>query len=398
MPIRQKMYALFVLSVINFTHIVDSMIIMPLGDTFIHEFDITTFQYSFLVSSYAIAAAIASLVGIFFIDRYDRKKVLLFCYVGFGIGTLICAYSPGYYLLTTARFFTGLFGGLIGAIVLSIVSDLFAFQERGKAMGFLYAAFSAASAFGVPIGIYLAAKSNWQLPFLVIGGLAILISILIYFTFPNLTGHLSKIPQKVSFSSLTNILIDRNQVNALLAGFVLVMAHFMIIPFISPFMIKNIGFSPEQISLQFMLGGIATMITSPFIGKMTDKIGFMKVFATVMTLSFFPTIIITNLQPVPVGIALIFTTLFFVFGSGRMISPNAIITASAPTSTRGSFMALKSSLQQLAIAFTGIISGNIIAIGADGKYENYAYVGALSVILGIVTFYFIAKLKVAEGN
>lgn len=394
-----RFYVLLILAAINFTHIVDAMLIMPLGDIFIEEFKISAQQYSFLVSSYAVAAAISSLAGIFLLDRFDRKSSLNILYIGFALGTLACGFCNSYESLVITRFCTGLFGGMIGAIVLSIISDLYPFKERGSAMGILFAAFSAASALGVPIGIYLAAISNWQLPFIILGSLALVINVVVYFLLPKLTSHLqSQNKEEKLWTPVVEIFTDKNQVNALFTGFILILAHFMIIPFISPFMIKNIGFTQEEIALQFFFGGVATLFTAPIIGKLTDKRGVFKVFTTVMLLSFIPTVVLTNLYPVPIWVALCFTTLFFVLGSGRMISPNTIITAAAPTKNRGAFMSLKSSLQQMAIALSGIISGAIIFIDEDNLYQNYDLVGYIAIAFGLITIYFIRKIKVAEGN
>jgi predicted MFS family arabinose efflux permease len=374
------------------------MLIMPLGDIFIEMFQISASQYSYLVSSYAIAAFLSSLVGVFYLDRFDRKKALLFIYTGFAIGTFMCAFAESYMALMLLRFLTGLFGGMIGALVLSVVSDLYLFKERGAAMGILFAAFSAASALGVPIGIYLAAKGNWQLPFFIIGLVGILISIFVFFMFPSMTDHFGSREKRPSFwETITAITHDKNQMNALLAGFVLVLAHFLIIPFISPYMIKNVGFTQMEITYQFFLGGLATVVSAPFVGKMTDKHGVMKVFTTVMVISFIPTMFITTMQTSPLWYGLIFTTLFFIFASSRMISPNTIITASAPTANRGSFMSIKSALQQFAIFLSAIISGAIVTI-QDGRYENYLYVGLLSIGFGILSIFLVSRLRVAAGN
>lgn len=372
---------------------------MPLGDIFISLFKISTSQYSWLVSSYALAAFVSSIAGIFIIDKFDRKSALLFLYTGFSIATFSSALADNYYSLVVIRILTGLFGGMIGALVLSIVSDLFAFKERGKAMGIIFAAFSVASALGIPIGIYLAALSSWHLPFIIIGVMGIIISVIIYFVFPPMKAHIIQHDAgRSKFQNLLDIIADKNQVNALTGAFVLVLAHFMIIPFISPYMIRNVGFTQEQISYQFLLGGIATVFTSPYIGKLTDRFGVMKIFTLMMFLSFGPTIIITHMTRIPIEIALIFTTLFFVFGSGRMISPNTMTTAAAPPSIRGSFMSLKSATQQLAIGISAFLSGSILTIGDDGLYYNYPYVGYLSVVLGLFTIYLISKIRVASGN
>ncbi len=198
--------------------------------------------------------------------------------------------------------------------------------------------------------------------------------------------------------TITAITSDKNQLNALMAGFVLVLAHFMIIPFISPYLIKNVGISQVDIAYQFFFGGVATVISAPYIGRMTDKYGVMKVFTIVMILSFIPTVIITNLKIVPLWVAICFTTMFFVFARGRMISPNTMITAAASTSNRGSFMSIKSALQQLAIGLSALISGSIGYIGSDDLYHNYAYVGYISIALAFVTIFLLKRIKVAEGN
>jgi predicted MFS family arabinose efflux permease len=372
---------------------------MPLGDIFIESFSISSGEYSILVSSYALSAFLSSLVGVFYLDRFDRKIALLFIYFGFGLGTLACAFADTYIQLVSLRVFTGFFGGMIGAMVLSVVSDLYPFKERGAAMGILFSAFSAASALGVPVGIYLAAKSNWQLPFMVIGIFALAICGFVFFFFPTMKNHLKVQDKKLNFiKTITAITSDKNQLNALLAGFVLVLAHFMIIPFISPYLIKNVGISQVDIAYQFFFGGIATVISAPFIGRMTDKYGVMWVFTIVMILSFVPTVLITNLEVVPLWVAISITTSFFVFASGRMISPNTIITAAAGASNRGSFMSVKSALQQLAIGLSALISGSIVYIGPDNLYHNYAYVGYLSIVFAIATIFLLKRLKVADGN
>jgi len=189
---KSRRLILYTIALVNFTHIIDGMLIMPLGDIFINEFDITPGQYSILVSAYAFAAFISCLGGMLLMDRYDRKTVLLFLYTGFGIGTLACGFADSYISLLMLRLFTGFFGGVLGAMALSIVSDLYLFKERGAAMGVLFAAFSAASALGVPMGIYLAAKGNWQLPFIVLGIFALVVSSFIFFFFPNMKSHLSQ--------------------------------------------------------------------------------------------------------------------------------------------------------------------------------------------------------------
>ena len=394
-----RKYILYTLALINFTHIIDSMLIMPLGDIFIELYDITAAQYSILVSAYAMGAVISGLIAIFYLDVFDRKKALMIAYAGFGVGTFLCAFAQSYHMLLSLRLLTGLFGGVLGSIVLSIVSDIYKFEERGRAMGILTGAFAAASALGVPFGIYLAAQGSWQLPFICIGVLAIFVSIWIVVGFPSMQGHLEKVRSDRNFKNiLGDILTDMNQVNALMAGFVLILGHFLIIPFISPYLIKNVGFSQMEITYQFFFGGIATVFTSPIIGRAVDKYGFMKVFVVMVLFSFIPTILITQMSFMPIAWAVCITTLFFIGGVGRMIPANTIISASAPTANRGSFMSFKSMMQQLAIAIASFISGAIVFIGEDGLYQNYEYVGYLSILICLAAIYFLNRLRVAQGN
>ncbi len=387
------------LAAVNFTHIMDSMIMMPLGDIFMNLFEINPQQFSLLVSSYATAAFLSSILAVFYLDTFDRKKGLVFIYSGFTIGTILCGFAPSYEFLLAIRFATGLFGGVIGAMALSIISDVFPLERRGKAIGYLMAGFSGAAALGVPLGLFLANIISWRMPFFFVGGLGAILLVLIVLKFPSLRGHLASVEQVRSFRNVFGaIFLDRNQVNALVLGFVLVLGHFLIIPFIAPYMTRNVGFTQMEITYIYFLGGVATIFSSPFIGRLTDKYGVMPVFLTLMISSFIPVVWITNMPPSPVWLALIATTIFFITGSGRMIPPQTLITAAATPKTRGSFMSVKSALQQLAIALASAISGFIVVFGEGGSLENYNTVGYLAIGVCILAMALAPRIRVASGN
>lgn len=395
-----RWFILGILALINFTHIIDSMLIMPIGDIFIDIFNLEAFEYTILVSAYAVGAVISSFYAILYVDVFDRKKALMIAYGGFGLGTFLCAFADSYLFLVSIRFLTGLFGGVLGTLVLSIVSDLFLFKERGRAMGILFGAFSAASALGIPFGIYLAAKGNWQLPFLIIGIASIGVSILIATLFPSMTAHLKEVKKdRRPMSVIRDVLGDQNQRNALMGGFILIIGHFFIIPFISPYLIKNVGLTQIEISYQFFFGGIATIVSAPIVGRLVDKYGVMKIFVVMMTLCCIPTILISHMGSSSVVYAISITTLFFITASGRMIPANTLITAAAPTANRGSFMSFKSLFQQLAIVIVSLISGMIVYIDESSDlYVNYSIVGYLSIIVSFMTIYFLNRIKIAKGN
>jgi len=164
---REKLL-LWTLAAINFIHIVDFMILMPLGPQLMRLFEISPSEFGLLVSSYTFSAGISSFFGAFFLDRFDRKKILFWVYVGFTVATLGCALSPSYGILLLARILSGLFGGLTSALILAIIGDVVPDARRGRAMGLVMAAFSVASVLGVPLGLFLAGLSDWHTPFFIL--------------------------------------------------------------------------------------------------------------------------------------------------------------------------------------------------------------------------------------
>ncbi len=396
---KQERFVLFLLATINFTNIVDVMIMMPLGDIFMKLYDISPQQFSWLVSSYALGAFCSSIMGMFWIDRFDRKKALLFIYSGFTIGTFLCAFAYSYESFLIIRFCTGIFGGMIGALVLSVVSDIFPFAKRGAAMGVLTAAFSAAAALGVPLGLFLADQFDWYAPFLFVSGMGVIILTQIVIRFPSMSKHLIHQGKNKSLVSvITDITTDSNQLNALLLGIILVLGHFIIIPFIAPYMIRNVGFTQGQITWMYFAGGLATVFSAPIIGKLTDRFGALKLFNVLMLISFVPVLMITQMPPIPAFLALAVTTLFFILGSGRMIPPQAMITASVGPKNRGSFMSVKAAFQQLGIFLASVISGALVVDNGSGILEGYDLVGYLSIGISLVAIVLARKLKVAAGN
>ncbi|MFT5970639.1 MAG: DHA1 family inner membrane transport protein [Flavobacteriales bacterium] len=395
---KKESFILFLLAFINFVNIVDVMIIMPLGEVIMTLFEISPGQFSILVSAYTTAAGVSGFLGVFFIDKLDRKLLLLLALVGFSIGTFACAISTSYLFLVATRAFTGLFGGLIGALVLSIVSDVFVMEKRGKAMGILMAAFSVASVIGVPLSLFLANKFTWQTPFYFLSVLG-LVAFLLALRLPQFKGHiLLKAERTRPFKALGLMWKDKNQRLALSMGLFLILGHFSTIPFVTPFMTRNIGFSQEEITYIYLLGGGFTVFTSPLIGKLTDRFKPLRMFRILIIASFVVTLILTSLETQSMAVALTINTIFFVFVSGRMIPAQTLITGAVGSSGRGSFMSIKSSLQQLAAAIASIIGGLIVVENADGTIGNYWMVGIFAVVVSSITLFIAPKLRVAKGN
>ncbi|MBL7781538.1 MAG: MFS transporter [Saprospiraceae bacterium] len=386
---------LFTLAAVNFTHIMDFMIMMPLGPQLMKLFQISPQQFGFAVSSYSITAGVSGFASAFFVDRYDRKKVLLFAYIGFVVGTYACAWAPNYYLLVGARVLAGLFGGMIGAQVLSIVSDTFGYERRASAMGILMTAFSLASVAGVPAGLWLASHYSWHMPFVAIGSIGLAVILAIIFLVPPINGHLKDgRPQGNPLHVLTDIFKTPNQMRALTLSITLMMGHFCIIPYIAPSLVGNAGYRQDQIFLIYLVGGALTIFTSPLIGRLADRKGKYPVFVVMALLSLIPILLITHLKPTPLWVVLAIAGLFFITANGRMVPTQAIVSGVVTPKQRGGFMSINSSVQQLASGIAANIAGAIIAEGPGGRIEHYNWVGYFSVTLIAACIFLAGRVKV----
>jgi DHA1 family inner membrane transport protein len=384
---------LIILASLNFTHILDFMIMMPLGNYLMPHFHISARFFSWIVASYPITACISGLIAAFYVDRFDRKRVLLFAYSGFLIGTFCCGIAPDQFFLMAARILTGFFGGLIGAQVLSIIADTFPYEKRGRAMGTIFMAFSVASVFGVPFSLYLANRYSWHGPFIFIAILGIPIIAMIIRYLPPMQTHMEeRNEESVKYRPevikiLGEMFKNRSQLIALLMSGFLMMGHFLIIPFINPYMEFNMGFSKSSTPMIYMVGGLCALISSSIIGRLADKYGKFKVFSICLVLSVIPIFFITNMPLIPFYAVLSIFGFWFTFSTGRNIPAQAMISTVVNPAQRGQFMSFNSSFQQLYTGFASIIAGLIVTQDNQGRILNYNWVGYLSVTIVFGTLF-----------
>lgn len=392
MTSKKEKLLLYTLATIQFTAIMDFMIVMPLGPQLMRLFDINPSQFGIIVSSYTFAAGFTGLVGAFFIDRFDRKTALLFNYIGFSIGTILCALAPTYEWLVAARIVTGLFGGVMGALVMSIVGDVVPEFRRATAMGIVMTSFSVASIFGVPFGLFLADLAGWHMPFYFLGFMGLIVSGIIYKVVPSVNTHMTK-ERPSPVQVIKNVFGSKMQVRALIFMFVLILGHFSIIPYISPYLVANVGFPESYLKYMYLLGGAATIFTSPYIGRLADKYGKPKILTIIALISLIPVLAITNMPHVSVWIVLTSSTMFFIFISGRMVPSMALVTSSVTPQHRGSFMSINSSAMQLASGTASFLSGLVIAKSAGGEILNYSYVGYGAVVFTLAAILIARKIE-----
>lgn len=397
LKMSKEKVVLWTLAVINFIHIVDFMILMPLGPQLMRLFEIGPAEFSFLVSSYTFSAGVSSFFGAFVLDRFDRKKILIWVFIGFTIGTLGCALSSNYPILLIARVVSGIFGGLTSALILAIIGDVIPYDRRGRAMGLVMSAFSLASVLGVPLGLFLASLSDWHTPFYILSALSLLCLGMIFRFIPSISAHINnEIKRPSPLEVVTRVTSNPNQMRAITLSIMMMFGQFMIIPFLSPYNVANVGFTEMQLTYVYIAGGAFTIFTSPWVGKLADKHGKLKVFTIFMILNLIPIAIITHLGITPIALVLMVTTLFFVTSNGRYVPAAAIITGTANPENRGSFLSFNSAVQQLAAGFASLLAGFIIGENELGQLTHFNWVGYLAIFFSLTCIPLARRVKIVS--
>jgi len=387
-PIKERIFTrtqwtvLLVLSFIQFFHIVDFMVLMPLNKKFELFFNITTNQFGWLVSSYTLAAFVSGIAGTFFIDRISRKRSMMLAFIGFIAGNLLCAAAPGFKSFLIARVMTGAFGGLLSGISFAIIGDLIEPAKRGRATGILMMSFSVAAVLGVPLGIWFAHNFFLQLPYYLIALGSGAVLVLAYLRMPTMAHHLFG-PRQNVVKQIVAVMSDEKHQRLYLLMTCHFIAGFSIIPYIAGFMQKNNGITDAQLPIIYLAGGIATIVTSPIMGYLTDRLGSVKVYTWLSILTILPFILVTYEFTKNFPLLMLFTTLFFIFVSGRMVPAMALLNNTVNPSLRGTFMSLNGSVQQLAMSMGAIAASFMISAPPGQPMRNYFWVGIFGVVFNI---------------
>lgn len=393
-------FVIFILATTLFTVMLDFMVMSPLGDIMMKTLKITASQFGVAVSAYAFSAGISGLLTAGFADRFDRKRLLLFFYIGFVLGTIFCALAPNYHLLLLARIITGIFGGVIGSISMAIMADLFTLRQRGKAMGFMQMGFGVSQVLGIPIGLYIANKFGWHMPFLWIAAMAGIIVLVIIFKFKPITEHLKLQSDKSAFEHLRHTIAKKNYRIGFLTTALLSIGGFMMMPFGSAFAINNLKITNEQLPLLFMITGVATLITMPLIGKLSDSISKFKIFAIATIIAVIFINVYAQFSVTPFPIVLLINVLMMVFIMSRMIPSQALTSAIPNPADRGAFMSINSSLQQMAGGFGAVLAGFVIVQKDNfSPLQHYDHLAMIASGIMLITIYLMFRVsKIVENK
>lgn len=385
-------FVIAVIALIQFTVVLDFMVMSPLSPIVMEALSINPTQFGFVVAAYAFSASISGILTAGIADKYDRKKFLLVFYSGFVLGTLFCAIAPTFELLLAARIFTGLFGGVIGGIGMAIVTDLFEINQRGRVFGFAQMGFSASQVLGIPISLWLASKWGWNSPFFLIVIVACLMGAIMIVKLQPVTGHLAL--QKGSpLPHLWNTLKRKKYITGYIATAILPLGGFMLMPFGSAFAEYNLGVEEKQLPFIFLATGIASMAVFPILGRLSDKYNKVAIFAIASAWSIIMVIVHTHWYQIPLWLVVTSNILMFAGIMGRIVPSTILISAMPDMKDRGAFMSINSSLQQMAGGIASIIAGYIVVQETPGSIlQNIDTVGFVVAGITAISIYLVYRV------
>lgn len=395
---KYEAFVIVILALTVFTVVLDFMVLAPLGAQLLRILSISPAQFGLVVSAYAFSAGASGLLAAGFADRYDRKKLLLFFYSGFIVGTLLCGLANSYNLLLFARIFTGIFGGVISSISFAIITDLFIVEKRGRVMGFVQMSFGVSQVLGIPIGLYLAHQFNWHAPFIAIVILSVIIFLVILKWLKPVDAHLKVQSDKNAFVHMYHTITNKQYLLGFTAMALISIGGFLIMPLSSAYLVNNIKITDAQLPILFMFTGVFSLITGPLVGRWSDQFGKITLFLIGSVLTIIMVFIYTNMPVWPLYLVTIINILLFIGVSSRMISGSALITQLPELKDRGAFMGVNSSLQQISGGIGSVIAGLIVVQNSDGTLLHFDYVGYLTIIMLCICMYLMYRINLILIN
>jgi predicted MFS family arabinose efflux permease len=389
----QKLVIL-ILALTQFTVILDFMIMSPLGDMLMKSMNIKPAAFGITVSAYGISSGVSGLLTAGFADKFDRKRLLLLFYVGFVAGTVFCGISQNFASLLIARIVTGLFGGVIGGTSMAIITDLFFFQQRGRALGFIQMAFGASQVLGVPFGIMLGNWWGWQMPFFLTAGLAAFTAIAIAAFIRPVNDHLRLQQDRTALVHLWRTVVKGDYQIGFAVTALISIGGFMMMPLGSIFAINNLRITSAQLPLLFMVAGVSSLIVVPLIGRLSDKINKVKLFAIATAWMMTACVIYSNLSATPFSWVVVINILLMIGVISRMVPSSALISSIPSPADRGAFMSVNASMAQIAGAVAAIAAGLIVT--QQDKFSplrHYDTVGYVTVIMSLMSMFLIGRVN-----
>jgi predicted MFS family arabinose efflux permease len=383
---------ILLLAAMQFAHIMDFMVMMPLGPQLMRVLGISTDQFGWLVSAYTVTAGIAGFVSVFLVDRFDRRHALTTLFAGFLLATLACGMASDFHTLLAARCMAGMFGGVLTAIIMALIADCFPESRRGSVTGKVMSGFAFAAVAGVPMGIYLANHFDWRTPFFFVAALSFPMLMVLPRWLPSVPAR-DEGPIRI-MGTLREVMGDRNHLYAFVLVTALMLAGFSVIAYISPYMVANVGLTEAQLPLIYLYGGIGSLVTAPLIGKLSDHWGRARTFRVACLLSMVPLLVLTHLPVVPLWVALVVTTFFMILIGGRVIAAIALFGSISHPHLRGRFLSFNSAVQQVASGVAAFLPTLVLTQDAQGRLLHYDWVGYGAAAMTLLCIWLAGRLEV----
>lgn len=379
----QQKLLLLILAAVNFTHMVDFVIIMPLGQRLMTEFAISPNQFGHIVSVYGYAAAVASILASFVVDRFDRKRVLATMYAGFAASTLFCGLAWNYETMLLSRGLAGIFGGLAAAAIMAVIGDAFPPRQRGRATGAIMSAFAVASIAGLPIGLAIAGWFGRGAPFVALAGASLFVLTAMILYMPSMRGHIGK--RRSTLAEFGRVVSERNHWYAFAFTLTLSLGAFTVASFIGPFLIAKNGWNEHyHLAIVYLVAGLVTLVGMNVIGRLSDRLGKRRVFLVFASGSIIMSLIATNLPAVPLWVAVAVFSAFMLCAAGRMVPAQAMLIGVSAPHNRGAFMSLNTAVQQFGTGLAPMIAGAILGESNAGLLEHYPEVGYVAAGIAVI--------------
>ncbi len=380
--------AVAILALTQFTVVLDFMVMSPLGDLLMKDFKVKPDQFGIVVSSYALAAGLSGFLTAGFADRFDRKRLLVFFYSGFILGTLFCGMAESYNQLVLARILTGVFGGVMSSISMAIVADIFSLEQRGRVMGFMQMGFGLSQIVGIPLSLFIADMYHWQTPFYLIVGLSVGMLLAILLALKPINAHLALKRENSAFKHLLATIKNRNYRIGFMATAFMSLGGYFMMPWGSAFAVNNVGISQKELPLLFMIVGISTFMIMPLIGILADKINKFQLFMIASLMMIGSVLVYVHLGETSLFV-LIVVNIFMMGGiMARMVPSQALTTSVPEAKDRGAFMSINASLQQMAGGVAAMIGGKIVRqYSPSAPLMNFDLLGYVVIAVIIINIY-----------
>lgn len=389
---RYEMFVVALLAIVQFTVVLDFMVLSPLGAILLDQLNITTEQFGHVVSAYAFSAGLSGLLAASFADKFDRKRLLLVFYAGFMVGTLMCGLAPNFHALLIARIVTGLFGGVMSSISFAIITDLFPLQRRGRVMGFVQMAFAASQVLGLPFGLYLANHFGWHAPFFLIIAVSAVVMMVVALRLQPIDAHLALQHVENPFRRLGRTLARPRYLRGFVATTLLSSGGFMLMPFGSAFAVNNLGISLDQLPLVYLVTGMGAMVFGPVAGRLSDSFGKFRLFGWSSVLSIGVIGVYTHLGTTPLWLVITVNVVMFAGITGRLISAQALLSAVPDARDRGAFMSVNSAVQQFSGGLAAVVAGLIVVQAPGGTLDHYGRLGYVVCGAVLITIFLVRRI------